>query len=48
MKLLKNPARPLVTIMGGAKVSDKIPLINRLLEIADKILIGRRNGFYFL
>jgi phosphoglycerate kinase len=35
-----NPPRPYVAIMGGAKISDKILLIDRLLEAADKILIG--------
>ncbi len=37
---LENPARPFVVILGGAKVSDKIKVIDRLLEKADSILIG--------
>src|SRR5438094_6036595 len=37
---LENPARPFVVILGGAKVSDKINVIDRLLERADAILIG--------
>ncbi len=37
---LENPARPFVVILGGAKVSDKIKVIDRLLEKADTILIG--------
>src|SRR5439155_23354327 len=37
---LENPARPFVVILGGAKVSDKIKVIDRLLERADTILIG--------
>ncbi len=37
---VSNPARPYVAIMGGAKISDKIKLIDNLLEKADKILIG--------
>ena len=35
-----NPAHPYVAIMGGAKISDKIKLIDNLLKTADKILIG--------
>ena len=37
---LEHPARPFVVILGGAKVSDKIKVIDRLLEKADSILIG--------
>ncbi|MCS7337558.1 MAG: phosphoglycerate kinase [Verrucomicrobiae bacterium] len=37
---LENPARPFVVILGGAKVSDKINVINKLLEKADTVLIG--------
>ena len=37
---LEKPARPFVVILGGAKVSDKIKVIDRLLEKADTILIG--------
>lgn len=37
---LENPKRPLVTIMGGAKVSDKIGVIERFINKADHILIG--------
>src|SRR5436190_6644616 len=37
---LEHPARPFVVILGGAKVSDKIPVIDRLLDMANTILIG--------
>src|SRR2546429_3689147 len=37
---LENPARPFIVILGGAKVSDKINVIDRLLEKADTLLIG--------
>lgn len=37
---LENPKRPLVAILGGAKVSDKIAVIERLLGLADTLLIG--------
>jgi len=37
---LENPRRPLVAIVGGAKVSDKIAVLERLIKLADSILIG--------
>lgn len=39
-KVFTDPERPLVVILGGAKISDKLPVINNLLPLADKLLIG--------
>jgi phosphoglycerate kinase len=39
-RILVEPARPFVAVMGGLKVSDKIGTIRRLMDTADKILIG--------
>ncbi len=45
---LSNPKRPMVAVLGGAKVSDKIGVINHLLEIADTIIIGGGMAYTFL
>jgi phosphoglycerate kinase len=44
---LENPERPFVVILGGAKVNDKIAVINRLLEKADTIIIGGGMAYTF-
>jgi phosphoglycerate kinase len=46
--VLEDPARPLVAVLGGAKVSDKIAVIERFREVADVILIGGAMCFPFL
>ncbi len=45
---LKNPAEPYIVVMGGAKVSDKIPMIHAVLEKADAVLIGGAMAYTFL
>ena len=46
-KVLENPDRPLLAILGGAKIADKIPLINNLLEKANKVIIGGGMAYTF-
>ncbi len=45
---IDNPKRPLVAILGGAKVSDKIAVIENLLNIADKVIVGGGMSYTFL
>jgi phosphoglycerate kinase len=45
--IIEEPERPLVVVLGGAKVSDKIALIDRFLDAADAILIGGAMCFSF-
>ena len=47
-KALADPARPFVAILGGAKVSDKLNVINNLLEKVDTLIIGGGMAFTFL
>jgi phosphoglycerate kinase len=47
-KALTEPVRPFVAILGGAKISDKLEVINNLLEKADTIIIGGGMCFTFL
>ncbi len=46
-RVVEDPKRPLVVVLGGAKVSDKVAVIDRFLEVADKILIGGAMAFGF-
>jgi len=45
--IVEDPERPLCVVLGGAKVSDKVALIDRFLEVADTILIGGAMCFSF-
>jgi len=47
-KVLNNPERPLTAIIGGAKVSDKILLLERLIEFADNIIVGGGMAYTFM
>ena len=47
-RIWHSPARPLVAVLGGAKVSDKLALVEHLLERVDALLIGGAMAFTFL
>jgi phosphoglycerate kinase len=46
-RVVEAPERPLVVVLGGAKVSDKVGVIDRFLNVADRILIGGAMAFSF-
>jgi len=47
-RLTQNPERPYAVVLGGAKVSDKLAVIDRLLGLADRILVGGGMAYTFL
>lgn len=46
-RVVEDPQRPLVVVLGGAKVSDKVGAIDRFLDVADRVLIGGAMCFAF-
>ena len=46
--VMSNPKRPLVAVLGGAKISDKVKLVKRFVNIADKVIIGGAMANTFL
>jgi phosphoglycerate kinase len=46
-RLLANPRRPLLAVVGGAKVTDKLGVLERFLEVADEVLVGGAMCFPF-
>ncbi len=47
-QLTENPRRPYVVVLGGAKVSDKLAVIENLITTADTLIVGRRHGLHLL
>lgn len=47
-QLMQNPKRPYVAVMGGAKVSDKIGVIEKLIDVVDVLIIGGAMAYTFL
>jgi 3-phosphoglycerate kinase len=47
-RILEKPDRPMVAVLGGAKVADKIPVIDNLLDIVDKVVIGGAMAYTFI
>jgi phosphoglycerate kinase len=47
-RVTKNPERPCIALLGGAKVSDKIEVIQNLMKVVDKLLIGGAMAYTFM
>ena len=46
-KIMEHPARPLIVIMGGAKIKDKTPIIMKMLDIVDEMIFGGGLNYTF-
>jgi glyceraldehyde 3-phosphate dehydrogenase len=46
-KIIENPSRPLLVIMGGAKIKDKIPIIMKMLDLVDEMIFGGGINYTF-
>lgn len=46
-KVMEHPERPLTLIMGGAKLKDKIPVILKMLDLVDEVIIGGGMSYTF-
>ena len=44
---IENPKRPLVGILGGAKISDKLPIVEKLLDVCDTLIVGGGMAYTF-
>jgi len=47
-QVLENPGRPLIAILGGGKVADKVGAVSHLVDLADKVILGGAMAFTFL
>jgi len=47
-KILNNPEKPMVAVLGGAKVADKLPVVRNLFGLVDQVLIGGGMAYTFL
>ena len=47
-KVMKSGEKPILAILGGAKISSKIPIINNIVDVVDHIIIGGGMSFTFI
>ncbi len=46
-RVMESPERPLMAVIGGAKIADKIDIINKFIELADVVVIGGAMAIHF-